>query len=108
LGIRTDRGVLVDEYLRTSVPDVFAAGDVAQAPDLLGGDPVVHAIQPTAVDHGQVPGANMAGRNIPYAGSLAMNILHVAGLHCMSFGHWEGDDSIAICNPARPSYRKLF
>ncbi len=106
-GIQTDRGVLVDEFLETSAPGVFAAGDVAQGPDLLGGERTVHAIQPTAVDHGRIAGANMAGRRIAYPGSLAMNVVDVAGLHCMSFGRWDGEDSIALCDPARPVYRKL-
>jgi NAD(P)H-nitrite reductase large subunit len=107
-GVRIEQGVVVDAHMRTSVPGIFAAGDVAQGPDLLGGPPMVHAIQPTAVDHGRVAGANMAGHARAYPGSLLMNILDVAGLHCTSFGRWQDDrDTTVVWNAARPVYRKL-
>ena len=107
-GVRVERGVVVDAQLQSSVGGIYAAGDVAQGPNLLGGPPVVHAIQPTAVDHGRIAGANMAGHARTYAGSLVMNILDVAGLHCASFGRWQEDaDTTVVWNAARPVYRKL-
>jgi NAD(P)H-nitrite reductase large subunit len=107
-GIRVEHGVVVDAHMQTNVPGIFAAGDVAQGPSLFGGPAVVHAIQPTAVDHGRVAGANMAGQERTYAGSVVMNILDIAGLHCTSFGRWqESDDTTVVWNAARPVYRKL-
>jgi len=107
-GVQIDKGVVVDAHLQSSVPGIYAAGDVAQGPNLLGGPPVIHAIQPTAVDHGRIAGANMAGQRRAYAGSLVMNILDIAGLHSASFGRWqESDDTTVTWNAARPVYRKL-
>ncbi|MBI4589018.1 MAG: NAD(P)/FAD-dependent oxidoreductase [Candidatus Rokubacteria bacterium] len=108
-GIRTNHGILVDDHLRTSVPDVYAAGDVAEGNDLSTGKPAVHAIQPTAVEHGRVAGANMAGRAVAYAGSLSMNILDVVKLQAASFGLWRGDgrETTVVENASRPVYRKL-
>ncbi len=107
-GVRVDQGVVVDAHMQSSVPGIYAAGDVAQGPNLLGGPPVIHAIQPTAVDHGRVAGANMAGHECTYPGSLVMNILDVAGLHCTSFGRWqETADTTVVWNATRPVYRKL-
>jgi NAD(P)H-nitrite reductase large subunit len=107
-GIGTDQGILVNDRMQTNFAHVYAAGDVAQGPDLLGGPPAVHAIQPTAVDHGRVAGANMAGHEVHYPGSLLMNILDVCGLQCVSFGRWgEAADAVIICNPERPVYRRL-
>ncbi len=108
-GIKTRRAVLVDDRLRTNVRNVYAAGDCAEGPDLLNGERTVHAIQPTAVDHGRVVGANMAGRRVPYRGSLLMNILDVAGIQCSSFGRWDADnlEVQTIANASRCSYRKL-
>ncbi len=107
-GIRTDQGIVVDATMQTNVPGIYAAGDVAQGPNLLGGPAAIHAIQPTAVDHGRVAGANMAGHACTYPGSLVMNILDIAGMHCSSFGRWqETDDATQMWNAARPVYRKL-
>jgi NAD(P)H-nitrite reductase large subunit len=106
-GIEVDAGILVDERMCTSAPDVFAAGDVAQGPDLLGGARRVQAIQPTAVDHGRVAAANMAGFDVRYAGSLVMNVLAVQGLEAASFGRWEeGGDVSTVENAANRIYRK--
>jgi NAD(P)H-nitrite reductase large subunit len=108
-GIRVDRGILIDRHCATSAAGVFAGGDCAQGPDLLSDNPDVHAIQPTAVDHGRVAGANMAGRAVEYPGSLLLNILDVCGLQCASFGDWSGRgrEQQLIVNETRPLYRKL-
>lgn len=76
--------------MQTSLPDIYAAGDVAQGPDFFGGGKAVHAIQPTAADHGRVAALNMAGQNSVYQGSLIMNVLDTLGLITASFGQWEG------------------
>jgi NADPH-dependent 2,4-dienoyl-CoA reductase/sulfur reductase-like enzyme len=107
-GIETGDGIVIDGRMRTNVSNVFAAGDVAEGPDLFGGR-AVHAIQPTAEDHGRIAGANMAGLDVTYEGSLLMNITDVAGLHCASFGLWKGDghEETVLANPSRCIYRKL-
>jgi hypothetical protein len=75
---------------------------------VLSDEKQVHAVQPTAVDHGKVAGANMAGRKTKYNGSLLINILDVCGLQCSSFGQWGGDgrDVTTVANAGRPIYRK--
>ncbi len=109
-GIAVDQAILVNDRMRTNYPFIYAAGDVAQGPDLYGDKPAVHAIQPTAVDHGRVAGANMAGQEVHYPGSLLMNILDVCGLQCASFGRWgeAGAEATSIVNPDRPVCRKLL
>ncbi len=103
-----DGVLLVDAHCESSVPGIYAAGDVAAGPNVLGGVKATHAIQTTAVDHGRVAGANMAGAEVEYDGSLAMNILDVAGLHMASFGEWSDDSDVTeVWAPARPVYRKL-
>ncbi|MDZ7752376.1 MAG: FAD-dependent oxidoreductase [Gammaproteobacteria bacterium] len=89
-GVDTDQGVLVDHHFRTSVDDIYAAGDVAQGLDFSTGGHAVHAIQPTAADHGHLAALNMSGRDAPYEGSLNMNVLDTLGLLSCSFGRWEG------------------
>jgi NAD(P)H-nitrite reductase large subunit len=109
-GIPVNRGVLVDEHLRSSVATVYAAGDVAEGRDLVTGHPDVHAIEPTAMEHGRVVGANMAGRAVAYRGSLLMNIVEVCHLDVASFGRWDDAQAeiFAAVHPDRPAYRKLL
>ena len=89
-GIKTDHGILVDEHMQTNIKGVFAAGDVAQGLDFSSGGRSVHAIQPTATEHGRIAALNMAGVPATYRGSLLMNVLDTAGLIATSFGQWQG------------------
>ena len=90
-GIAIDMGIIVDDFMQTSVPDVYAAGDVAQGRDLSTGDYQVQAIQPTAVEHGRLAAQNMAhGHKTPHPGNVNMNVLDTVGLISTSFGLWMG------------------
>ncbi|MGI8854727.1 MAG: NAD(P)/FAD-dependent oxidoreductase, partial [Thermomicrobiales bacterium] len=59
------QGVVVDEYLRTSDPDIYAAGDIATFPDPVFGPRRVEHWD-SALSQGKAAGANMAGANEPY------------------------------------------
>jgi NADPH-dependent 2,4-dienoyl-CoA reductase/sulfur reductase-like enzyme len=89
-GAHVDQGIVIDDRMRTTVPNVYAAGDVAQGRDFSTGEWVVHALQPTATEHGRVAALNMAGADAPYRGSLGMNVLDTAGLISETFGRWQG------------------
>ncbi len=91
-GIDVDQGVLVDHYLETNVRNVYAAGDVAQGRDFSTGNQAVHAIQPTATEHGRIAAQNMTGGSTYYQGSINMNVLDTLGLISSSFGLWMGAD----------------
>ena len=109
-GIETDVGVLVDHHLQTSVPGIYAAGDVAQGPEFFTAKREIHAIQPTASEHGRIAALNMAGRATRYGGSLSMNVLNTLGLISSSFGQWmgvEGGEETAAADPAHGRYLKL-
>ena len=109
-GIESDAGILVDHRLRTSARDVYAAGDVAQGPDFSTGQQEVHAIQPTAVEHGRIAALNMAGVDTPFRGSLSMNVLNTLGLVSSSFGLWmgtEGGERCVAADEARSRYLRL-
>ncbi len=109
--ITVDQGIVIDEYMRTSAPDVYAAGDCAQGLDFSTGQTAVHAVQPTATEHGRVAAANMATDNtLAYKGSLNMNVLDTLGLITCSFGAWEGvagGDSAEMYNPDNYQYINL-
>jgi len=89
-GVEIGKGVRVDVRMCTSVPDIYAAGDVAEAPDLFNGTPQVSAIQPNAADQARVAALNMAGQKTSLPGVLAINVLDTLGLISSSFGQWWG------------------
>ena len=109
-GVVIDRGVVVDERLRSNVPNVYAAGDSAQGRDLISGQGAIHAIEPTAQEHGRIAGANMAGKSVAYKGSLIINIVEVCHLDVASFGTWDDAKAEAISGlkKDRNAYRKLL
>jgi NAD(P)H-nitrite reductase large subunit len=109
-GIETDNGILVDEYLCSNIPNIYAAGDVAQGYDFSTGEKSVHIIQPTAVDHARTAALNMAGHKCKFQGSLLMNVLDTMGLISGSFGRWqgvEGGDSAEIVDEENYKYINL-
>jgi NAD(P)H-nitrite reductase large subunit len=109
-GVDVKQGIVVDDHLRSSVPNVYAAGDVAQGRDLISGEAAVHAIEPTAQEHGRVVGANMAGKDVRYRGSLIINIVEVCHLDAASFGAWDDTKAEVMTGlkKDRNAYRKLL
>ena len=89
-GIEVDEGIKINQFMETSVEDVYAAGDCAQGLDFSTKGWSVHAIQPTATEHGRIAALNMCGKQAEYKGSLNMNVLDTAGLISSSFGEWQG------------------
>lgn len=109
-GVEVDTGIKVDRHFKTSVDGIYAAGDVAQGRDFSTGEYQVHAIQPTAAEHGRIAALNMAGHTTEYAGSLNMNVLDTVGLISSSFGQWmgvEGGDSAVLSDPESFKYLSL-
>jgi NAD(P)H-nitrite reductase large subunit len=109
-GVEVDNGILVDEHLQSSVPGVYAAGDVAQGRDFSTNERSVQAIQPVAVDHGRCAALNMLGAATPFPGALSMNVLDTLGLVSCSFGQWmgvDGGDQGQLLDRARYRYLNL-
>lgn len=111
-GVKTAKGVVVDDCMATSNPDIFAAGDVAEARDLLTGEYAVRPIWPNAYNQGLYAGYNMAGADVSYAGGLSMNSITYYGLPTISIGlpNPEGDDcEVHIFeDPEKSIYRKVI
>ncbi len=85
-GIVIDKGIVVNQYQQTNIEDIFAAGDVAQARDLVTGESTINALWPHAVEQGRIAGLNMSGQKTIYDGSMAMNSVEFFDLPVISMG----------------------
>ncbi len=109
-GVEVGSGIRVDARMATSVPGIFAAGDVAESVDVVTGERSVNAIQPNAVEQGRIAALGMAGRQAASRGTLPFNVLDTLGLKSSSFGAWQGlpgGDSVEVSDPERYRYLKL-
>ncbi|MEJ2455580.1 MAG: FAD-dependent oxidoreductase [Candidatus Thiodiazotropha sp.] len=111
--VHVAKGILVNDGMQTSVPEIYAAGDVAEAPDLFTGAHLVSAIQPNAADQARVAAINMAGGDSRLKGVLAINVLDTLGLISTSFGQWwgvsedEGGSGIELVDEEASRYLSL-
>jgi NAD(P)H-nitrite reductase large subunit len=85
-GIKVNHGVVVDEHMRTSVMDIYAAGDIVEADDKIRGEKRVNAIWPNAIEQGRIAGYNIIGQEKEYDGVESLNILDVYGVPVLSMG----------------------
>ena len=91
-GISCLHGVLTDERMQTNVPGIYAAGDCAEAFDMVSGKTIVSAIQPNAAEQARVAALNMVGQLTNLKGVTQINVLDTLGLISTSFGNWQGVD----------------
>ena len=91
-------GILVDNRMKTSVEDIYAAGDVAESPSFFTSELGMNPILPEAVTQGKIAGANMAGEDINYEGWIPMNLFNFFGNIALSVGlsQPKGDDYLIL------------
>lgn len=113
-GLSVNHGLLVDDYLQTGCPDVYAAGDAAESWDLVTGERKVLALWPVAVRQGYLAGQNMAGDRQVYPGGMAMNSTSLGGFPVMTVGlsNVEDDGAASLTvvkemHQTKRYYRKL-
>ncbi len=79
-GLETDRGLVTDDYLQSSNPKIFGAGDVIQHRGR------VYGIIPSSFNQARVVASNILGKKEKYEGTVPSNTLKVAGLDLTSVG----------------------
>ncbi len=100
-GLEIDRGILVNEYMQTNDPDIYAAGDVAQVYDPLSGKSILDSLWNPARQQGHAAGLNMAGKQIPYVKSAPFNVTRLAGLTTTIIGRVGGGGDKDLVGIAR-------
>jgi len=85
-GIETGRGIRVNEYMQTSVPDIYACGDCVETFDACTGEPVMFQLKHNAIEQGKIVAKNIAGEKIKYPGAHAFARAHFFNTHAASFG----------------------
>lgn len=110
--IEVDLGILIDAHMQTDAPDIYAAGDVAEAVDVARKTRWVNAIWPEAVAQGAIAGTNMAGRRVAGRGSLGRNVIRIFDLDIMTGGlvippEGNGYEVFSEIDRRRNTYRKL-
>jgi NAD(P)H-nitrite reductase large subunit len=109
-GIKTKDGILVNDDMETNVEGIYAAGDVAQAPDFFSGEQVIYGLWPSAVEQGEVAGKNMAGSKETYRGNLKMNVTRIFAMPIASMGDFGSKrvaENLIKKDEKRSIYRKI-
>jgi len=90
--VKLNRGIVVNRFMRTNIPDVYACGDVAEAHDFLINGNRVLPLWPLAHIGGRVAGYNMAGKKAEYAGGTVMSSLKYFDLPIIAVGNTNPED----------------
>lgn len=109
-GTKTNRGIVVDRQMATSIPDVYACGDAAEAYDFVYGENRLTPVWPNAYSGGRTAGLNMAGIQTEYQGGTAMNSMKYFGVNIVSAGRLTPpDDSYEVISSNHGSvYKKVI
>lgn len=104
-GGEVSRGIAVDEGGRTTLPDIFAAGDCAESFDITSGTKKILALLPNAYFQGHAAGVNMAGGEETLTNAAPFNSIGFFGTHVMTAGCYEGEAHI---EKTQDTYKVLF
>ncbi len=105
IGGKTNRGILIDERGRTSIPDIYAAGDCCESMDASTGEMKVMALLPNAYMQGECAGMNMSGADYVFDKAIPMNAIGLFGKHIITAGAYAGEVYVEADGE---NYKKLF
>lgn len=104
MGLEIDKGLKVDDRMKTGLDEIYAAGDLIEHQGRFYG------IWPAAMEQGKVAGAAMAGQDVKYLGTVVSNTLKVVGIDLFSAGEIDAEgtlESMVRKDEPRNTYRKL-
>jgi NAD(P)H-nitrite reductase large subunit len=109
-GLLTERGVLADETLQTSNPDIYAAGDVSQVRDPVSGQSFIDTLWHPAREKGRIAAYNMTGTRKVYNRKVAVNVLRLAGVMTTiigAVGSGVDDDLVSVARGSSETWQLL-
>jgi nitrite reductase (NADH) large subunit len=89
-GLRINQGIVVNDYLQTTDPDIFAAGDIVEHRGQLSG------LWNAAQYQGSIAGMNAAGKKVEFGGIPRATTIKVLGVDLLSIGKFNPDDGSDI------------
>ena len=110
--MKLNRGIVVDRFMRTNIPDVYACGDVAEAHDFLTDENRLLPLWPMAQLGGRAAGYNMAGKKAEYEGGTVMSSLKYFDLPVIAVGTVNSEDIgdyelLLDSQPEKMVYKKI-
>lgn len=105
--IDVGQGVLVDEYMESNVPGIYAAGDCAQGKNILTGEKQIIGLWANARNQGFAAGCNMAGANRRLDGEILHNITHFMGMDFVGLGD-VGDANPHTTTNEKGLFKQVF
>jgi nitrite reductase (NADH) large subunit len=109
-GLKTERGILTNEYLQTSDPDIFAAGDAAQIFDLATKQSMIDNLWFPGRIQGRIAALNMAGKKQPYYRTAAVNVVRLAEVMITiigAVGSGHDDDLVSMARGSSETWLQL-
>lgn len=110
-GLEISRGIVIDNRMQTNIPDVYAAGDVAEGYNCIENRRMEIAIIPNAYYQGETAGSNMAGEYKTFDEGLVMNSMPLFELSIASAGVSEVKEGMEVIIKhiaERDSYKKFY
>ncbi len=103
-GIKTDKAIVVNDFMQTSNPDIFAAGDCIEH------NGRCYGVWSAAKEQGLIAGSNMVRLIERYSGTTMKNVLKVAGINLVSIGDTEATNKscIVITDDEKCIYKKYI
>jgi len=108
-----NKGVIVDDHMRTSAPDVYACGDCAQTKDAFTGEDALNMLRNNAIEQAEVIAKNLVGIDTSYRGAWNFTRAHFFHSHAVSLGKTEtsvaGNEGVEIIEKKfNDDYAKLI
>ncbi|MEW6409301.1 MAG: FAD-dependent oxidoreductase [Nitrospirota bacterium] len=104
LGLKVEKGLIVNDRMETELQDIYAAGDLIQH------NGIFYGIWPAAEKQGEVAGINMAGGSTVYEGTIISNMLKVVGIDLVAAGDIDAEgknESIVVKDSDNFIYKKI-